>query len=105
MAFLGYLLQYMLKINLGIAIVCMVNGTAINSHKSEDKYNETNFEFNNTNSSTITNMFSKTSDSSSCAVMTKHSSHLDGPYLWSKSIQGLTLSSYFYGYLITQVEI
>ena len=29
MAFLGYLIQYMLKINLGIGIVCMVNNTAV----------------------------------------------------------------------------
>ncbi len=33
MAFFGYCLQYMLKINLGIAIVCMVNSTALNHMK------------------------------------------------------------------------
>ena len=29
MAFFGYCLQYMLKINLGLAIVCMINNTAV----------------------------------------------------------------------------
>jgi hypothetical protein len=40
MAFLGYCLQYMLKINLGIAIVCMVNNTAITSLASSSFYNQ-----------------------------------------------------------------
>ena len=29
MAFFGYCFQYMLKINLGIGIVCMINNTAL----------------------------------------------------------------------------
>ena len=40
MAFLGYCLQYMLKINLGIAIVCMVNNTAIASQTGTSIYNQ-----------------------------------------------------------------
>lgn len=47
MAFLGYSLQYMLKINLGIAIVCMVNNTAL--HNSEPSQNLTeSFDMNST---------------------------------------------------------
>lgn len=40
MAFFGYCLQYMLKINLGIAIVCMVNHTALNNLKSNQIFSE-----------------------------------------------------------------
>ena len=29
----------------------------------------------------------------------------DGPFAWSKSTQGFILSSYFYGYIITQVSL
>ena len=36
MAFFGYCLQYMLKINLGIAIVCMVNQTALRHEIAEN---------------------------------------------------------------------
>lgn len=33
----------------------------------------------------------------------KGSSSFDGPFIWNKNIQGLILSSYFYGYITTQV--
>ena len=33
----------------------------------------------------------------------KGSSSFDGPFIWNKKIQGLILSSYFYGYITTQV--
>jgi hypothetical protein len=41
MAFFGYCIQYMLKINLGIAIVCMVNFTALSPiHSSSNMSNQ-----------------------------------------------------------------
>ncbi|RNA20803.1 sialin isoform X1 [Brachionus plicatilis] len=86
--FFGVALQYMQKIDMGISIVVMVNSTAIqqndpNHHlaPSTDDANDTClFKPDLTNS---------TKDS--------------GSFEWSKSVQGLILSSYFYGYIFTQI--
>lgn len=83
----------MLKINLGIAIVCMVNNTAIKKSANI---------FLNTSTDTLLNKTS--SDFSNCKLQTNHSNGLDGTFVWSKSVQGFILASYFYGYIITQVD-
>jgi hypothetical protein len=62
MAFLGYCLQYMLKINLGIAIVCMVNHTALQSETS-------NIQFHN---ETIVPFSNNTIESSKCVAQITH---------------------------------
>ena len=91
----------MLKINMGIAIVCMVNNTAL-KHVDQNKTNEyasinyTSFlNGNETNSGT---------EDQQCSIKQSHVNHLDGPYIWDKSIQGFILASYFYGYILTQVS-
>lgn len=33
----------------------------------------------------------------------KGTQSFDGPFVWGKNIQGLILSSFFYGYITTQV--
>jgi MFS family permease len=42
-------------------------------------------------------------NNSACLIKQIHANHLDGPYVWSKSMQGFGLASYFYGYIITQI--
>jgi len=61
MAFLGYCLQYMLKINLGIAIVCMVNHTALQAGTSNSIFH---------NASIVS--ISNTTDSPKCVSQIKH---------------------------------
>ena len=39
MAFFGYCFEYMLKINLGIAIVCMINNTALHEQNFQHAKN------------------------------------------------------------------
>ncbi|XP_030764392.1 sialin-like [Sitophilus oryzae] len=63
---IGMGIIYGLKVNFHVAIVSMVNHTAVGG-----------------------------SDHGDAAE--------DGPFVWSKMVQGLLLSSYFWGYLITQV--
>lgn len=96
MAFLGYSLQYMLKINLGIAIVCMVNNTAIHNNIATVDNASDQFEINSTSigqSSGVMCLFQEAEDSQK----------MEGEFMWSKKTQGFVLASYFYGYLITQI--
>jgi ACS family sodium-dependent inorganic phosphate cotransporter-like MFS transporter 5 len=72
------------------AIVCMVNNTAIAGQSGSLMIGS----LNETSSSISTGECSST-------VKSHHS--MDGPFAWSKSIQGVLLSAYFYGYLITQI--
>lgn len=89
--FFGYCFQYMVKISISIGIVCMVNNTAISSSSSSSLL--TSVSINN----------SKTVDPHCPAASTSKEHHSDGPFIWDKSIQGLILSSYFYGYFLTQI--
>lgn len=99
MAFFGYCLQYMLKINLGIAIVCMVNHTALSVNKERAIFNST------LETTTLkTPLFSNESDTVQCLFQgSSEGAKMEGEFVWSKSVQGFVLASYFYGYLITQI--
>lgn len=108
MAFLGYCMQYMLKINLGIGIVCMVNNTALSllkqSNDSLTSYK--NASFSNNESLFLNNSKYNASNGVETCLFTSQEggkNGLDGPFVWSKSIQGFMLASYFYGYIITQI--
>lgn len=100
MAFFGYCLQYMLKINLGIAIVCMVNHTAVNNMFDLEPVKE---------SESIELFFNENSvnesqpDAVTCLFQESSGQKMEGEFVWSKSLQGFILASYFYGYIITQV--
>jgi hypothetical protein len=104
MATLGYCLQYMLKINLGMAIVCMVNNTVIMSSSS------TSISYNSSDSDLFVNTSSadSTFNIQRCAGSNYQSNNennkLKGEFEWSKSVQGFLLASYFWGYIITQVK-
>ena len=73
---MGMAIIYGLKVNLSVAMVAMVNHTAVaamSPHKEEDNSTE------------------------------KDEPLLDGPFLWSSKDQGAILGSYFLGYFITQI--
>lgn len=90
LAFVAYAAQYTQKINMSVAIVCMVNHTAANSHSTHQ--NETFSTFN------------QSIDTSGCgSYQSKKSSGLNGEFNWDKNTQGLILASYFVGYLITEI--
>ncbi|MFH4978126.1 hypothetical protein AB6A40_004835 [Gnathostoma spinigerum] len=78
--FFGCALLYMLRTDLSFAIVCMVNSTATDD---DGKH------------------------SSACGVATGSNvtkpSEVEGSLQWSKAVQGNALSSFFWGYLISQV--
>ncbi|XP_023298172.2 putative inorganic phosphate cotransporter [Lucilia cuprina] len=80
MLFLGMANAYVMRTNMSVAIVAMVNNTAI----TETSMEELESECPNVNLTAIT--------------ITQ-----DGPYVWSSQLQGYILASFFYGYVMTQV--
>uniref|UniRef100_A0AAG5DLK9 Putative inorganic phosphate cotransporter n=1 Tax=Anopheles atroparvus TaxID=41427 RepID=A0AAG5DLK9_ANOAO len=80
MLFLGMANAYVMRTNMSVAIVAMVNQTAIEKDAEEfdDECPDTDYG-------------EETDDA------------VDGEFIWSTSMQGYILSSFFYGYVITQI--
>ena len=72
---------------MSIAIVSMTNHTAIHSEIEEEYVNECNIDTNFDDNSTLL-----------------HDPLQDGTFTWSTKTQGWVLSSFFYGYVLTQVS-
>ncbi|XP_018320987.1 putative inorganic phosphate cotransporter [Agrilus planipennis] len=84
MLFLGMANAYVMRTNMSVAIVAMVNHTAIGGgHDNEPLDDECDGVYANENSNS-----SRTSD---------------GEFIWETDLQGYILSSFFYGYVITQI--
>jgi ACS family sodium-dependent inorganic phosphate cotransporter-like MFS transporter 5 len=88
---------------MSVAIVCMINNTALkemndaaNALKATNLVTSTASSFNN----------SIAEETSQCLFQeVKGAKTFNGEFAWNKKIQGLVLSSYFYGYITTQVII
>lgn len=94
--FFGFVHNYAQRVGMSVAIVCMVNQTAVK--QLED--------FNATATGTVytnghTNGHGNISDIIMDPVSEKEV--MDGPFVWSKDIQGHILGSFFYGYLVSQI--
>eukprot|EP00096_Caligus_rogercresseyi_P014051 TRINITY_DN6595_c0_g1_i1.p1 TRINITY_DN6595_c0_g1~~TRINITY_DN6595_c0_g1_i1.p1 ORF type:complete len:487 (+),score=84.91 TRINITY_DN6595_c0_g1_i1:152-1612(+) len=87
---MGMAIIYGQKVNLSVAIVAMVNKTALmeldSGHHDEDHPEQ---EFN--------------PDEMCYVPGGRNSSSEDGPFVWSEQNKGLVLGSYFWGYLVTQI--
>ncbi|CAH1107273.1 unnamed protein product [Psylliodes chrysocephalus] len=87
MLFLGMANAYIMRTNMSVAIVAMVNHTAIGGSNHD----------------------SAISVDDECGVIADNSSgttaktETEGEFLWPTDIQGYVLSSFFYGYVITQI--
>jgi hypothetical protein len=79
----------------------MINNTALSSMSESNKNHSltTLADLEGSNSTTP----AAPSSGSSCGSLESHSV-VDGPFAWDSNIQGLILSSYFIGYLITEVR-
>ena len=64
-----------MRVNLSVAIVYMVNNTAISGNGYRSRAGETD------------------------------NDNKDGPFVWDEAQQGVILGMFFYGYVVTQVEI
>lgn len=98
-AFLGYGVQYIQRINMSVAIVCMVNNTEIKRQIAVSRGIDLSFNSLEANSS-----IALVTEAHQCMFKEQaNQKAFDGPYAWNKKIQGLILSAYFYGYITTQI--
>jgi len=89
LAFIAYAVQYSQKINMSVAIVCMIK------HKDTAHLNES---IGNSSSNQAI------SDSVTCeAGISSKGKQFNGEFEWNKQLQGFILSTYFTGYLITEI--
>lgn len=101
----GMAIIYGFKVNLSVAIVAMINNTAIkeiNLQVMEDTNtlkSEFNRSFSNSETSTLVcqTIIHENPKEISDSVTS------DGPMTWTEPEQGLVLGSYFWGYFITQI--
>ncbi len=92
---MGMAIIYGLKVNLSVAIVAMVNHTALAAvdHQNNDT--------NHVVTDNVTNSEDVCFDPNAKSDQGGQSE--DGPFLWTEPEQGLVLGSYFWGYLLTQI--
>ncbi|CAF0789899.1 unnamed protein product [Adineta steineri] len=81
--FLGMIAHYSQKISVGIALVCMVNHSAIDNQKYSVAMPLTQADID--------------------CPRANNTVEIEGPYQWSKNTQGIILGGYFWGYLITEI--
>jgi len=92
MGSIGFMIVYGLKVNLSVAIIAMVNHTAVAAkggghHDKEEEGHHGN----------------ASSAGDECGGESEEKALENGPFVWDENIQGLVLASYFYGYILTQV--
>jgi len=92
MGCIGFMIVYGLKVNLSVAIIAMVNHTAILQKGGDDHHGEGESECD-----------TGVEEHHGNSTMEEEEDSLMGPFIWDDTIQGLVLASYFYGYILTQV--
>jgi hypothetical protein len=94
LAFLLTAIQYMQRINMSVAIVCMINNTRLEEMHHQSKILSLN------NKSVTSDTYSKNYlhkspfkiSKKKCAYEKSNKTKIDGPFVWEKSTQGLILS-------------
>ncbi|CAB3253080.1 unnamed protein product [Arctia plantaginis] len=84
---IGMAIVYGLKVNLSVAMVGMLNHTALNTVTDQNA------------------SLKNTTDDAKDAIVefAMHTAEQDGPFIWSSEIQGIVLSCYFWGYFVSQI--
>ncbi|EFX81022.1 hypothetical protein DAPPUDRAFT_211483 [Daphnia pulex] len=97
---IGLAIIYGLKVNLSVAIVVMINSTELALMASSESHHDTHHTFSNGTGSAGVPEFA-------CAAQETGTNKTvvaqDGPFAWPEPVQGLVLSAYFWGYLLTQI--
>eukprot|EP00918_Siedleckia_nematoides_P093921 GHVU01206233.1.p1 GENE.GHVU01206233.1~~GHVU01206233.1.p1 ORF type:complete len:538 (+),score=42.06 GHVU01206233.1:259-1872(+) len=101
--FFGFINIYAQRVGMSVAIVCMVNQTAVRMLRDAG-LNESE----TVNSSAISNEPSCAKEQFNSIFLngtniTTSGGIKDGPFVWEKELQGHILGAFFYGYLVSQV--
>ncbi|KAJ8303700.1 hypothetical protein KUTeg_018751 [Tegillarca granosa] len=108
--FLGFFCLYAQRVNLSVAIVCMVRQRANqpSNHSSEDAGIQTSGNLTNNDVYDVNNSRSKNTsiyrDALACPVSPWKSANDDsGDFEWDKPLRGLILGAFFWGYTAMQI--
>ncbi|XP_055339515.1 sialin-like [Paramacrobiotus metropolitanus] len=106
LCFFGFFNLYALRVNLSVGIVAMVNRTAV-AELNKATIPTTNASFFNSTASNIFANQSKMKNSDECPYPSADNSTKPGArggdIVWTNKIQGMILSSFFWGYICTQL--
>ncbi|XP_029040593.2 putative inorganic phosphate cotransporter [Osmia bicornis bicornis] len=91
MGSIGLAIIYGFKVNVSVAIVAMVNHTAV-------KLSSTLHQLESNDTNAIINSMEECHHDDNSSNVTKIVDE-DGPFIWNEPLQGLILSSYFWGYM------
>ncbi|KRY09857.1 Sialin [Trichinella patagoniensis] len=95
LCFFGFFFLYALKVNLSVAIVAMVNHTAIHEVERTTGGNA----HDNLDGKVVAEVCTREQKADEAKVPPKK----DGPFVWDQATQGNILGSFFYGYILTQI--
>ena len=86
LAFIGFIFNYMLRVNINVTIVAMVNFTAFENDDNGTDDNECGFDNNDDEVNPDENPLSD-----------------QGQFLWDSVVQSQIVGSFYYGYIVTQL--
>ncbi|OUC48087.1 transporter, major facilitator family protein [Trichinella nativa] len=95
LCFFGFFFLYALKVNLSVAIVAMVNHTAIHEVERTTGGNA----HDNVDGKVVAEVCTREQKADEAKLPPKK----DGPFVWDQATQGNILGSFFYGYILTQI--
>ncbi|XP_055995958.1 sialin-like [Ostrea edulis] len=113
LCFVGFFFLYAQRVNLSIAIVCMIK-TELSAPEIKYHSNATNVSVSGTLPQNVTagyeqGFLNQTSAPGGSSIVTKtcpepsDSQNLEGEFTWDKSLQGGILGAFFWGYTVMQI--
>ncbi|XP_025084629.1 sialin-like [Pomacea canaliculata] len=107
MCFFGFLIVYVTRVNLSVAIICMVRAPRVNVTSVDQRNLLTGGQTSEVSTIPInvTTDEGTAEDESDCSleIMKPSVSMSDGEFVWDKATQSRLLAMYFYGYIFTQI--
>ncbi|XP_041378578.1 sialin-like [Gigantopelta aegis] len=89
-SFVGFVLVYATRVNISMAIICMVRSDDYNNH-------------NNSHNDSVLRGHDIVNETGPCGSLHHEVSVTEGEFDWDKSVRSRVLAMYFYGYIFTQL--
>lgn len=101
--FLGFVNLYALRVNLSVAMVCMLNQTAVQQTKYNRLMMFNDSSVNDSQSPVGKAELTDVQCTGNLGTSQKTLQPKDGEFDWDKETQGIILGAFFWGYLVTQI--